>query len=82
MINLKIGAIVQTSKKEKKVWRAAQSILSKHDITFIRKDIPMLENGRTTKYIVTERTCAFDSIYIVFGVIDIFSISFGNRNEA
>lgn len=56
------------SKNKKKIRRAKHSILSKQDLTYFYNDIPLLENGQTTKNIVTERTCAFDSIYVIFGV--------------
>lgn len=62
------GNPVLRSKNDKKIRRAAQSILSKHDLTYFRHGIPLLENGQTTKNIVTERTCAFDSIYAIFAV--------------
>lgn len=62
------GNPVLRSKNEKRNRRAAQSILSKHDLTYFRHGIPLLENGQATKNIVTERTCAFDSIYAIFAV--------------
>lgn len=48
--------------------RAAQSILSKVDLAVSHSDIPLLQNGQSTKNIISENTCAFDSIYVVYAV--------------
>lgn len=48
--------------------RSVNSILSKHDPEYFRSDIKLLTNGYESPKIVTEHTCAFDSIYPIMCV--------------
>lgn len=62
------GKTQLTSNRETNIRRAKHSILSKQDLTYFHNDIPLLVNGHTTKNIITESTCAFDSIYVIYAV--------------